>query len=157
MMIGSPYLRKAWNIAHIKSKGLVPLKFSVGFVIMAVSFALTASFSSIEPGSVASIIGVPLLMCIHVMCCIADFHIRPLLFSSATSLVRPCYHTLSTALVYFCVGLGGKLAGTLASYADNAGFTIIFGICSFVAIFCGALTLIWWKRAERQEPKVSAV
>lgn len=156
MMLSSPYLRKTWNNPHIKLKGFIPLKFFVGFIIMAVSFALTASFSNLDPTSIASTIGIPLLLCVHVMCCVADFHIRPLLFSSATSLICPRYHTLSTALVYFCVGLGGKLAGTLASYADTVGFTIIFSICSFVAIFCGGLTLTWWRRTERQELKVSA-
>jgi hypothetical protein len=84
---------------------------------------------------------------VHIICFIADFHVRPVLYASATSLMPTRYHTLSTALAYACIGLGGKLSGTLASFVDTIGFPAIFGICSCIALLCGITTFVWWKRS----------
>ncbi len=148
MTLLSPYHRKAWINAHFFSERIEPLKLSVGFTIIAASFATTAIFATVS-SSTPALSGVPLLFCVHVTCFIADFHVRPVLFSAATALIPTRYHTLSTALVYACIGLGGKLAGTLASFVDTIGFPVIFFICSLVATVCGIISFVWWKKTSQ--------
>jgi POT family proton-dependent oligopeptide transporter len=145
MTMISPWLRRAWNTVPASPQRIEPLKLSVGCAIIAASFATTAVFATVDP-SIAVLSGIPLLLCIHLTCFIADFHVRPILYSSATSLVPARYHTLSTALVSTSIGLGGKLAGTLASFVDTIGFSVLFLICSILSAFCALLSFIWWKR-----------
>ena len=82
-----------------------------------------------------------LLLGVHIACFIADFHVRPVLYASATAFTPTRFHTLSTALVFCCIGLGGKLSGTLASLVDEIGFATLFAGCSLIATFC-ALPLL---------------
>jgi len=148
MTLISPWLRKAWSRLPSSQQKIEPLKVSVGFTIIAASFAATSIFASLGT-STATFSGIPLLLCIHLTCFIADFHVRPLLYASATSLMPSRYHTISTALVYASVGLGGKLAGTLASFVDAIGFSVMFLLCAMIATFCGILAFIWWKRTPQ--------
>ena len=145
MTLISPWLRKAWKNTEGSFIRIAPLKLSVGFVIIAFSFAVTSFFASLQASS-TTIFAIPLLLCVHLFCFIADFHVRPVLYSAATSLIPSRYHTLSTAFVYSSVGLGGKLAGTLASSVDTIGFSMMFLTCSVIAAFCGCLAFLWWKR-----------
>jgi dipeptide/tripeptide permease len=145
MSLISPWLRKAWKNAEHSSTRTASLKLSTGFIIIAFSFAITSFFASMQ-ASASSICAIPLLLCVHLLCFIADFHVRPMLYSAATSMIPSRYHTLSTAFVYSSVGLGGKLAGTLASFVDTIGFSMMFLTCSMIAAFCGCLAFLWWKR-----------
>ena len=149
MIVASPWLRKMWNGVVPSSRG-EPLKFSVGCGLSALSFALAAMTAVAGPMAIIS--GVPLFLCLHALCHIADFHVRPVLFSMATSFAPPRYHTLCTALVYGCIGLGCKLAGTLASCADTIGFSSVFAICSLLSTVCGTIAFIWWKRSSLSLP-----
>jgi POT family proton-dependent oligopeptide transporter len=148
MTLISPWLRKAWANTHSDLQRIEPLKFSVGCTIIATSFAVTAIFAA-ATSSTTTVSAIPLLLCVHLSCFIADFHVRPILYSAATSLMPTRYHTLSTALVSACIGLGGKLAGTLASFVDTIGFSILFLTCSVLATFCSILAFFWWKRVPQ--------
>ena len=140
MALLSPWLRRRWDSVDVPAIDL--LKFSVGFGLSAVAFAGAALVAVSELP-----LQIVILFCFHVVCFTADFHIRPVLFAAATSLTPARYHTLSTALVFGCVGLGGKLAGTLASFVDTIGFPALFSICSLLAAFCGLFTFVRWRRS----------
>jgi POT family proton-dependent oligopeptide transporter len=155
MALLSPWLRKTWGRFSSTLQQLEPLKFSIGAAIIAASFAITSFFAStssqVHPAS-----GILLLLCVHISCFIADFHVRPVLYSAATSFIPARYHTLATALVYSCVGLGGKLAGTLSSFADQIGFERVFLLCSFLGAFCAIVTFFWWKKINIPEKQGSS-
>lgn len=155
MILISPWLRKSWAARYPHAKAIEALKLSAGFVIIAAAFAITATFAAFNTPNL-SFTAIPLMLGVHLICFVADFHVRPVLYASATSLMPSRYHTLSTALAYSCVGLGGKLAGTLASYVDTIGFSMIFAICSVMAVFCGIITFFWWKREVQPDPGLSA-
>jgi POT family proton-dependent oligopeptide transporter len=145
MTILSPWLRKRWSSSS--SQMVEGLKISVGFAIISLSLALIATLASLGASFIPPVSAIIVLLGANVMSCIADFHVRPTLFASATILVPYRYHTLSTGLVYCCAGLGGKLAGTLVSFVDIVGFSAVFGACSSVAILCGFIALLWWRRS----------
>ncbi len=144
MTLLSPWLRAAWSGAFYRVE---PLKYSIGCLIIAMAFA-TAAIAAMGSFSATSISAVPLFVCIHLSCFIADFHVRPVLFSAATSLVPARYHTLSTACVYACIGLGGKLAGTVASFVDAIGFAMMFAMCSLLAACCALISFSWWNQVR---------
>lgn len=147
MTVFSPWLRKAWRSVGSSSQRIETLKFSAGYLIIGASFASAAVFALMDSGSAPSLLAIPLMLCIHVMCSTSDFHIRPVLFSAATGMISPRYHSLATGVVYCSIGLGGKLAGTLASSVDAVGFSVLFAICACLALLCGGLSFIWWKIA----------
>jgi POT family proton-dependent oligopeptide transporter len=81
MTLVSPWLRKSWSHMQTYSQKVEPLKFSVGFTIIAASLALTSILASIYSSFIPSVVGVVLLLCVHMMSCIADFHVRPVLYA----------------------------------------------------------------------------
>ena len=141
MAVAAPLLRRAWSARSFLQQ-IEPLKFSVGCAIIATAFALTSFFAAYTPLMAAGI-SIPFFLIVHAACFVADLHVRPVLFSAAASMIPSRYHTLSTAGVYACIGLGGKLAGTLASSVDAIGFSAIFAICSLLATLCGAGAFFW--------------
>ena len=145
----SPWLRKAARPAS--SRGSEILRISIGFGVVFFSLACTTMWAGIGLSWIPPIAGVALLLCSSTLSCIADFYVRPALFASATALIPFCYRTLSTGLVYLCIGLGGKLAGTLASFVDDLGFSMIFGTCSLAAFVCSCVSFRWWKRTSLPE------
>lgn len=148
MAILSPWFRRYWNAHDTSSNMKGILKLSVGFGLVGFSLACTAIWATIGSSVAVPVVGIVVLLCSNAMSCIADFHVRPVLFASATTLMPLRYHILSTGLVYFCIGLAGKLAGTLVSFVDSFGFTLIFGTCSLAAILCSFASYLWWKKAH---------
>jgi POT family proton-dependent oligopeptide transporter len=153
MVVLSPLIRRAWN-RWGRLSGVEPLKCGVGFCLMATSFAC-ASVAALS-GQIDGVIMILLFVGLHALCHIADFHVRPVLLAAATTYTPVRYHTLCTALVYVCIGLGGKLAGTLASFVDEIGFSGVFGTSAALAAFCGCLAIIWWKYRQPMHVPESA-
>lgn len=140
MLMLSPYVLKYWN-----NQKNVFFKISAGFGIIATAFALVIVATKMESCLIPNTIILTIFLCAGILSSIADFHIRPILFASATNMISIKYHTISTGFVYLCVGLGGKLAGTLVSYVDSIGFSMVFGICFSIAFTCFCISFFWIK------------
>ena len=138
MALLSPFLRRRWAAAMLLPGALEWQKLITGFGLLALSLAC-ASYAALLCPSILLLLGV------HIACFIADFHVRPILYASATALTPARFHTLSTAMVFGCAGLGGKLSGTLASFVDEIGFSSLFALCSLIA---GVCTLLLMARAK---------
>jgi len=125
------------------------VKMGVGFLLSCSGFAcialLAASQSSLHALSILT------LLFANALFFIADIHVRPVLFSSATTYVPSKYHTLSTAVVYTANGLGGKLAGAFAGNVDTIGFTNTFLLCSIICLGCATLSTLLWRQSSRAQ------
>jgi proton-dependent oligopeptide transporter, POT family len=129
----SPILRKCWTKAPLLNEQLYVLKFSFGCLAASLAFGFLVAFVRWGyDSSVAFSIGAVAL--VHVLCYIADFHIRPTLMALATHCMAVRHHALATGFVFACIGLGGKTAGFLASQIDTIGFEGVFGICLAVCL-----------------------
>ena len=126
----SPTIRRWWS--SLPSEGSDRRKLIIGFGLLSSGLACASSADLFH-------LSAPFLLGVHLLCFIADFHVRPVLYASATAFTPARFHTISTALVFGCIGLGGKLAGTLASFVDQTGFAYLFGLCSLIAALCTAL------------------
>ena len=142
----SPVLRRKWASIEISSDALEWRKLTIGFGLAAVAFGCASCAALFHLSAL-------LLLGVHIACFIADFHVRPVLYASATAFTPTRFHTLSTALVFCCIGLGGKLSGTLASLVDEIGFATLFAACSLIAAFCALLLLL--RPVRMREPTLA--
>jgi POT family proton-dependent oligopeptide transporter len=131
----SPLLRRRWASMELPSDALESRKLAIGFGLSALAFGCASCVALFHLSAF-------LLLGVHIACFIADFHVRPVLYASATAFTPTRFHTLSTAMVFGCIGLGGKLSGTLASFVDEVGFPALFALCSSIAAFCALLLLL---------------
>lgn len=150
MALISPFVRRWWEAHPLPGREGDYAKLCVGAFVSACLFATT---SVVAGGS--SLLGVSVLLVVHFLSFLADFHVRPVLMASATSLTPSRYHTLATALVFGSIGLGGKLSGTLAGLVDTIGFPMLFGTCSCLSMICGLIAFILWRRLPRSIPKTA--
>jgi dipeptide/tripeptide permease len=145
----SPVLRKCWGKTSYPFDQIYILKFALGCMIAAMAFgSLMALVMYGDTFSVAY--GIGAVMFVHILCYIADFHIRPTLLGLATYCTRTQHHTFATGLVFACIGLGGKLAGILASYTDQIGFDGVFGICFAGCFMISVVFLIAYRYARQK-------
>lgn len=149
MMLLSPWLRKKWNEFSFYFLKSCIIKFFVSFLIMTISFAISSLLASL---SLIPFLEILLLLFVHILCCIADYQIRPVLYTAATSMIPLRFQTISTALVYCCIGFGGKLAGILTSYVDTIGFHLTFLFCSLIALLATGLSFLWWRKTPDRKP-----
>ncbi len=124
----SPAVRKCWGKTRYPHDQLYVLKFAMGSMVAAGAFG-TLSALVHWGGTFPAAYGVGVVVFVHILCYIADFHIRPTLMALATHCTAIRHHTLATGFVFACIGLGGKSAGILASQVDLIGFDGVFGIC----------------------------
>jgi len=153
MIFFAPLHRRLWK--RVESSIELPefVKTGVGFLLSASGFAclaLLAAHRSTLPISILT------LLFANALFLIADIHVRPVLFSSATRYVPSKYHTFSTAIVYTSIGLGAKLAGSFAGIIDSIGFTNTFLICSLICIISATLSAFLWRQSSRSQAKVPA-
>jgi POT family proton-dependent oligopeptide transporter len=137
----SPLFRRRWAVLELSPGALEWRKLTIGFVLSALAFACACCAALFHLSAL-------LLLGVHIACFVADFHVRPVLYASATAFTPTRFHTLSTAMVFGCIGLGGKLSGTLASFVDEMGFAALFALCSSVAALCALLLLAWPARVK---------
>lgn len=141
MMVCSPWLRK--NRLFTPCLKQEPRNFAVAFGCMAFSFATVSFLAQLDLFAIPAVFTLPVLTIVHFMCCVADFYVRPTLYSSAAHSGSKRYPTVCTALVYACIGLGGKGAGMLASLVETIGFCGVFASCAAVAAICGWCSFVW--------------
>ena len=136
--------RKLWKPFEERVSCIECIKMVVGlaFLSLAFFFFFCASFFSGK-----WIIMTLVLVAMSVLY-VADVHVRPLLFSSATKFSHPKYHTIAAALVYSTVGVGGKVAGTLAGTVDLVGFSRLFLLCAGIGAVGMILSLFLWKKQK---------
>lgn len=65
---------------------------------------------------------------------IADSHVRPTLWSSASQYIPPSYQAIAIACSYLTIGLGTELGGLWAKTLHSQNFSWFFLINSFVAL-----------------------
>jgi hypothetical protein len=136
----SPVMRTFWTQSQFQDQERPIAKCLLGYLLAAISFGILAVFA--RWGSICtSLISIVTLLCVHILLYIADFHIRPTLMFLATHSISVRYHTLATGFIFACIGLGGKLAGILASQTDKIGFEGIYAICF---IFCCLLSVTFF-------------
>lgn len=151
----SPIMRQWWRRASLPYEQLSTLKFSFGCFVVSLAFGMLAAL--VRWGSDCSALNcVGVVAFVHILCYIADFHIRPTLMALATHCTSARYHTLSTGFVFACIGLGGKSAGCLASYSDLVGFDGVFAICGGVCSLLGTGFFLFHKRAAGDAQYVPA-
>jgi len=151
MMFFVPLRRQLWKALDSTGQITECLKITVGFLLSAVGFSLF--FSLTFPNSPLHHMHAGALVFANAIFFLADAHVRPVLFSAATRYVPRRYHTLSTALVYVSIGLGGKLAGVLAGGVDTVGFAAVFTRCMVLCSFCALCSLILsrWVRSREEQ------
>lgn len=154
----SPFIRKAWAPLESRYVQVEPLKIAAGGVCAATALAILAMVSMGYSNYVPIPGALWLLALVHIGIMVADSHVRPTLFSAATRLTPPRFHTFATALVYTGVGTGGKLAGYLAGAIDSSGFPTVFTIATCIAIGCSSVCIaLWVKLRTRSEVRTETL
>lgn len=151
----SPFIRKIWQKFQLPSKNLFLLKPSFAFLILACGFFTLTSLSQLDVSTLSAIYNIALIIPIHILFYVADFHLRPTLLLSATQLVPQKWHPVTTGLVYVGIGLGGKFASSYAAYADTIGFSWIFSTCCTTCL-CTSVSLFVVYSFYRRKAKVAS-
>ncbi|OGT07070.1 MAG: hypothetical protein A2103_04770 [Gammaproteobacteria bacterium GWF2_41_13] len=115
VIFGYP-LAKLWLfLGKTKYNPSIPAKFGISMVLLSISFAILASSFSFKETS--ALINPLWIIIAYLILSIAELAFSPIGLSMVKTLVPPEFNGMMMGIFLLTIGLGGKIAGTLAKIA----------------------------------------